>query len=178
MKRLHWFILIFSSVVLLLFVIGFALPERILVETETQIKRNPDAVLDYLADLRNWTEWSQINTDYDASLEIEYSGAPVGVGSVKTWEGENIGGGEIKITRITQMPVLHYMLKPKGTGLLFDCKFEIRAAEGNQASDVRWVVVTDLGMNPVMRYAGFILKGSLKSEIEKDIEKLRTVLEK
>lgn len=178
MKRFQWAILVFSTIVLVIFLLGFALPERILVETETKLEQQPEDVLNFLADLHNWKNWSQISTWYNPELEISYSGAPSGVGAIMTWKGENLGGGEIKITRITQMPVLHYSLKPESSDFLFDCKFEIRKIEGENASNLRWVVVTDLGLNPVMRYAGLALKSSLKNEIENDIQKLKRVLDK
>ncbi|MEX0813539.1 MAG: SRPBCC family protein [Chitinophagales bacterium] len=159
------------------FLIGFTLPERILVESKTEINRSPEDVLDFLDNLRNWEKWSEINAQNDSTLKVEYSGTSAGVGSIMTWERKALGKGSIKITRITQMPVLHYILEPESSNLLFDCKFEIRKTEQPGKSNVRWVVVTDLGLNPVMRYAGILLKSSLKSETEKEIEKLKAVLE-
>lgn len=176
MTRMRWTVLISGALTMIFFLIGFLLPKRVLVETTTEINRSPEKVLDYLADLRNWREWSQINKSIDPSLQIEYKGAEAGVGAIKKWKGDQLGRGEISITRITEMPVLHYKLKPNDSGFYFDAKFEIEKLSEN-TSEVRWVMVADLGINPLMRYAGLALEGSLQPEMETSLKKLKSVLE-
>lgn len=177
MKKHHWLVLIFSGIVLLFFVLGFALPKRILVETEIEVNQDAQTSLNFLADLHNWNKWTQINEENDTSIEFTYSGASSGIGSEKSWTSEKLGAGKLKITNITQMPVLHYILEPNESELLFNCKFEIRQKEDAKVSNIRWVVVTDLGMNPIMRYAGLALERNLKTEMQGEIEKLKEVLE-
>lgn len=177
MKKAQWGILLFSSIILLLFLLGFALPKRILVETELEVNRSNQEILYFLTDLRNWPKWSKINLENDSSLQINYTGATEGIGSVMHWEGDALGKGSMKITNITQMPVLHYVLEPEGAALLFDCKFEIKQELNDVNTHLRWVIVTDLGTNPIMRYAGLILESSLKKDAQVELKKLKEVLE-
>jgi uncharacterized protein YndB with AHSA1/START domain len=86
-------------VVLIGVLLGYAAsqPDTLRVERSIGIAAPPGIIFAYMNDFRRSRDWSPYEQK-DPDMKRELSGAPMGVGAVYAWEGdENVGAGRMEI---------------------------------------------------------------------------------
>ena len=147
LKRLFGFI---AVVALVLVAIAFLLPRQVEVSRTVQITAPPEAVFPHVNSLQKFSEWSPWS-DRDPNMQVTYSGPEMGVGNKMDWTSEdpNVGNGTQIITASTENELVETALDfgPMGSA---NAKFVLAAKDGG--TEVEWGFVSDMGMNPMIRW--------------------------
>ena len=91
-------IVVFVIAVPALFIgIGFGLPTNVHVERSIDINASPGAVFSLVGDLAEFEKWDPW-FDLDPNMTIELSGPILGVGSSRSWSGnDDVGSGVMTV---------------------------------------------------------------------------------
>jgi hypothetical protein len=91
-------LLVLVAIVVVLVIVIALRPNDFRVTRSTTIAASPAAVFPHVNDLHNWAAWSPWEK-FDPNMQRTFVGAPAGVGSKYTWNGNNkIGEGSMTIT--------------------------------------------------------------------------------
>lgn len=161
------------ALIVLLLVIGLALPRHARVDVETRIDAYPATVFALVNDFHRvalWSPWLEA----DPNARIVHSGPTRGVGAMMTWDGAIIGTGTQVIT--ASRPFVHVAttINPGESG---EAKtwFDL---EGNGASTrVTWRFETDYGLNVLGRFFGLAFAGIVRRDYEAGLARLRDLAE-
>ena len=162
-----------SGLVVLLILIGLALPRHARVEVETQIDAHPAAVFALVNDFRRFSLWSPW-FDTDPNARIVYSGPPRGVGATITWDGAIIGTGTQVITESRPFEHIATTINPGESGV---AKYWFDISGDNGSSTVTWSFETDYGLNIVGRYFALVLRGVVRRDYEAGLASLKALAE-
>jgi len=154
--------------VLLLILIGVAMPSRVHIEREQTIDAHPATIFALLNDFRQMEKWSP-KAEQDPNARIEFAGPPRGVGASIAWRGQIIGEGRQFIT--TSKP--------------FDSiTTVVNLSDGNEATvsfalekiddmtRVVWSWERDYGWNLAGRFFGIMLNSIIGEDYEQGLANL------
>jgi hypothetical protein len=86
-----------AAIVIGLLIFATTKPATFRVQRSMNIKGHAGVILSNISDFHRWTLWSPYEK-LDTAMKKTYSGAPVGLGSIYAWEGNNkIGKGRMEI---------------------------------------------------------------------------------
>lgn len=162
-----------GAVIVLLIVIGLALPPGSRVEETTKINASAATVFAQLNDFRRYSLWSPL-VEVDPGVQILYSGARRGVGSTMTWNGAVAGSGTQTITASKPFERVDIVMNRGEPG---EAKTWFDLAEEAGVTTVSWGFETDYGLNIPGRYLAPIFGGIVSREYQAGLERLRELAE-
>lgn len=162
-----------AGLVIVLGLIGLALPRHARVEVTMQINANPATVFALANDFRRvdlWSPWLQA----DPNVRVVHSGPRRGVGATMTWDGAIIGTGTQNITASRPFDHIATVLNPGESG---EARTWFDLDGGNGETTVTWRFETDYGMNVAGRFVGLVYTGVVRRDFEQGLENLRDLAE-
>ena len=159
--------------VILLVLIGFALPREHRVEVTTEIDAHQATVFALVNDFRRFTLWAPW-ADTDPNARFIYSGSSRGAGATVTWDGTVIGSGTQTITESRPFEYVGIVMNPGEPG---EARSWFRLVPGVGTTHVYWGFEADYGMNIVGRYFASMLGGVVARDYEAGLANLKEVAE-
>ena len=175
MKRWKKIILGVLAAVGLFIAVGFLLPARVHIERSTVIQGRPEAVFPLVATLRRWPGWTAWTTNRFPDMTTRFEGAESGVGAVMIAEGKSSGNGTVKITRAEATQGVWYELDFEHGTQLFQGAVTFEPV--GEALKVSWHLETDLGANPLKRWAGLLLDKLMGGDMTTGLANLKQQVE-
>ncbi|MFT5290431.1 MAG: hypothetical protein ACI8QS_001229 [Planctomycetota bacterium] len=168
------FLIGFLVLILALAAISFALPGSYEVQRSIVIAADAQRIQAPLSDLTTWPEWSAWSRERDASAEWSFSG-DVGEGQEWKWEGEELGKGRLRLTKVIPGEGILYQIAfidpdMQGTG-------HISIETSGESCTVTWTSRGELGRNPLNRLFGVFLDGILGPDLETGLAGIKRVAE-
>ena len=162
-----------GAFLLLLIIIGFALPRTHQIEVTKEIDAHPATVFALVNDFRRaslWAPWA----DVDPNARFLYSGAIRGTGAIVTWDGSIIGSGNQMIVESRPFEYVGIALSPGEPG---EAKswFDLRPGIGTTI--VTWGFEADYGINIVGRYFASMLGGIVVRDYQIGLDSLKELAE-
>jgi effector-binding domain-containing protein len=162
-----------AGAIVLLIIVGLALPRHARVEVTTSIDAHPATVFALINDFRRVSLWSpRLNTDPNA--RIVYSGPVRGVGATMTWDGAIIGTGTQVIKESRPFEFIDTATNPGESGE-YHAWFDLEGRDGT--TTVTWGYEADQGYNVVARYFSLVLAGVVQRDYELGLTKLKDLAE-
>jgi uncharacterized protein YndB with AHSA1/START domain len=170
-------ILIALAVIVIVLIVIVALqPSEYRVARSTKISAPPAAVFAQVNDFRKWAAWNPWGK-IDPAMKQNYEGAPVGVGAIYVWAGNNeVGEGRMTVTESRPSELIRIKLeffKPFAGNSLADFTFK---PEGNQTA-VTWSMT---GQNNFMAKAIHLFMNMDKmigGQFEKGLANIKSIVE-
>ena len=159
--------------VLILVLVGLALPRHASVSATTQIDANPATVFALVNDFHRVALWSPW-VESDPNARIAYSGPGRGAGATMTWDGTIIGTGTQTITDSRPHTYLESVINPGEPGSARSW-FDLEGGNGGTA--VTWTFEVDYGYNLVGRYFALLLTGVVRRDYVKGLINLKDLAE-
>lgn len=160
-----------SIVVLIL--IGFALPQTHRVEVSAEIDAHPATLFALVNDFRRFTLWAPW-TDTDPNVRFIYSGNSRGEGATMTWDGAIIGSGTQTIRESKPYEYVGIIMNPGEPG---EAQSWFRLTPGVGTTIVHWGFRADYGMNLVGRYFASMLGSVVARDYAAGLENLKEFAE-
>ena len=158
-----------GALIVLLVIVGLALPRHTLVEVRTTISAHPATVFALLNDLERTSLWDPL-TDTDPNAKIVYSGPRRGVGATMTWDGSIIGTGMQVITESRPFEYVATTINPGAEG---ESRSWFDVAASNAGTGVAWTFETDYGYNLVGRFIALLIDDVIRRDHEQSLAKLK-----
>ena len=167
-------ILLIGAVIGFFAIVGSLLPRSYKFSSEIEINADQTQIFPQINSLPNWQNWSrQWNPAEIENLEIQYNSKPTGVGAAQNWTDIR-GRGKLWITKSTPNQLISYDMTfgnfPKMTS-------QIELLPSDSTTNVRWSSSGRLPGGPFYGYFGSFFSTQMKSEYEKSLEKLKSVVE-
>jgi effector-binding domain-containing protein len=148
------------GLVVLLVLVGFLLPGKTEVSRSLTVNAPAEYSFEEVNVLPNWQKWSYWNS-LDPTMKVTYGEKVAGEGSSYAWTSKDMGDGKLTITESIPNTSIKadldfmengtakawYTFEPEGEGTKVTMGFN-----------------TEYGMNPMMRWIGFVM---MKSEMNK-----------
>ena len=174
MKILKRIIIWLLVLIALLIGVAYLLPETYHVERTALIKSDKTILFDMVCNFDNWELWTPWSYEDDTTAVDENIGN-CEIGAVHRWDGEEMGKGEMKITKLVPLKYLEWELGFEGysqkmtISMTFDKDGEYRV--------VKWAAKGDLGYNPLYRYYGLMIDSKLGGDLELGLQQLKELCE-
>ena len=95
MRALKITVIVLLCTVAVVLIIAFFLPKEVIVSQSEYINAKPSVVFRQVNSMQNYTNWSPF--EEDSTMVSMYEGPEMGVGSIRTWDGEKSGKGSLEI---------------------------------------------------------------------------------
>ena len=161
------------AVIVLLILVGLALPRTSRVEVQTEIDANAATVFAQLNDFRRFSLWAPL-TDIDPNVRILYSGKRRGVGSTITWNGPLAGSGTQTITASRPFERVDITMNRGETG---EAHTWFTLAQDDGGTSVTWGFDTDYGLNILGRYLAPVFSRVVAREYRSGLARLKELAE-
>jgi len=162
-----------ASFIVLLIIIGLALPRHARVEVTTSIDTHPPIVFALINDFHRVSLWSPW-LDTDPNARVVYSGPVRGVGATMTWDGAIIGTGTQVIRETRQFEFIETAINPGESGE-HRSWFDLEGQNGT--TTVTWSYEADQGYNVVASYFSLLFSGVVKRDYERGLSRLKELAE-
>jgi hypothetical protein len=162
-----------AAFVVLLLLVGLALPRYARVDVETRIEAHPATVFALVNDFRRYSLWSPW-FDTDPNTRIVYSGPTRGVGATMTWDGAIVGTGTQSITASRPFEHVAATINPGEAG---EARFWFELRGNNGTTTATWSFETDYGFNIVGRYFAGMLGGVVRRDYAAGLARLKDLAE-
>lgn len=159
----------FGGFLLMLLLIGFALPRESRFEISTNIDAADATVYLQIIDPSRMRLWL-----FDADDEARYAfeGPDRGVDAAMAWSG--VSSGKLRIIEATPYTKLIARMNEGEAG---DARLFFRLVEQQATTDVRLEFAHDYGLNIVGRYFGLLATGVLRTEYQQSLARLKDLAE-
>ena len=154
---------------------GMLLSPKFTIMRTVEINAAPSVVYPLIADPKAWTEWSVWNRR-DPSMQMSFSGEPIGAGAGWAWVSKAQGNGRMAFTAAEPNEKIVFTMffddfntESSGTFL-----FE-PAGRGTRVS---WVMNGDAGSNPLMRWFTLASDKIIGADLQAGLENLKAIAEK
>lgn len=161
------------AALLLIILIGFALPRTHSIEVSAEIDAHPATVFALVNDFRRFALWAPW-ADTDPNARFIYSGNTRGTGATLTWDGSIIGSGTQTITESRPFEYVGYTMNPGEAG---EARSWFRLVPGAGTTTAYWGFEADYGMNIVGRYFGSLLGNVVARDYQDGLAKLKELAE-
>ena len=162
-----------GGLIVLLILVGLALPRYARIDVETQIDAHPASVFALVNDFRRvalWTPWQET----DPNARIVHSGPPRGVGATMTWDGAIMGSGTQIITESRAHEYVATSINPGEAGEARTW-FDLSGSGGT--TQITWHFETDYGFNVVGRFFGLVFAGVVRRDNTAGLARLKELAE-
>jgi hypothetical protein len=163
------------GLVTLFLVVAVFLPSRCRLDRDVLVNATPGVILPQIANLKQWPEWTVWNRGSDASLSISYAGPAEGAGAKSSWSGNKAGTGSMTITENNPTNGIKYELTLLNGN--FHASGTISFEPEHDGTRLFWSIDGGLGMNPITRYQGLMLKRKFSQDMELSLQRLKTRVE-
>ena len=163
---------VLASLVLIV-LIGFALPRTHSIEVSTEIDAHPATVFALVNDFRRFALWAPW-ADTDPNARFIYSGNNRGEGATVTWDGAIIGSGTQSIIESRPFEHVEMVMNPGEAG---EARSWFRLAPGVGTTVIHWGFEADYGMNIVGRYFGSMLGSVVARDYQLGLDNLKALAE-
>ncbi len=175
MKRWKKFLLGLLALILVFLIIGFFLPSHCRIEKNLVMNTSPEAVFARVDTLKRWPEWTAWTTNRFPDMKIKFEGPESGVGAMMIAKGKSSGNGMVKITRAESTKGIWYDLDFEHGRQIFQGAIILEPTEtGLKAT---WSLETDMGANPVKRWAGLFLNKLMGGDMARGLANLKKQVE-
>lgn len=162
-----------GGLILLLVIVGLALPQHARVIASHEIDARPATVFALVNDFHRASLWSPwIETDPNA--RILYSGPTHGVGATISWDGLVLGIGSQTITESRPFEHIGTLINAGEPGT---ARSWFDFTDTGTKTVVNWTFEADYGYNLVGRYAALLLKGVIRKDYEHGLSNLGELAE-
>lgn len=162
------------TLILLFIVAGLFLPTHWRVAREVIIAAPPAKIFPYINDLKKWREWT-VWYESNPNMSTEYSARTEGVGATSRWvDGD--GRGALKIMSSNPNSRVDYTVIFDGGAWVLHGSLRVISLD-HERSRVLWHVGGEAGANPAQRYFAVLVRWWVGSDVERSLEKLRSVIE-
>ncbi len=161
------------AVFLAVLLTGLFLPRVAHVELSIEVDAPPSVVFAQADDLRRLERWAALYAD-DPDIRITRSSPARGIGATLIWDGPLAGGGVLEIAERTEHEYVAYRLNPGEPGEAVSWIELERTALGTRISHG---FEHDYGFNLVGRYFGLLWTGVIKRDLERALDRLKSVVE-
>ena len=172
LKRLFLFLL---SLLVILALISFLLPQKQHIERSTSIAASTGDVYSYISNPKSFHQWSPW-AKLDPAMQYQFTGPESGEGTGMRWQSQqaNVGNGSWVITRAEENQSIEMAMDfdDQGTVTSF-----FRLQPAGDTTKITWGFDTDAGMNPVMRWFGLLMDSMVGNEYEKGLATLKKMIE-
>lgn len=158
-----------GALIVLLVLVGLALPRHTHVEVTTTIAAHPATVFALLNDLERMSLWDPL-TDTDPNARVVYSGPRRGVGATMTWDGAIIGTGSQVIVESRPFDYVATAVNPGAEG---ESRSWFDVSAGSDGTHVAWTFETDYGFNLVGRYIALLVDNIIRQDHERSLAELK-----
>jgi len=162
-----------GGTLLLIIIIGFALPQQHRIEETIEIDAHPATIFALVNDFHRFSQWVPW-AKTDPNARFLYSGATRGEGAIMTWDGAVIGSGAQVITESRAYEYVGIAMNPGEDGEARSW-FDVTRGIGN--TQVKWGFETDHGMNIVGRYFAAMLGGIVARDYHDGLVQLKQLAE-
>jgi len=162
-----------SGLIVLLIIIGLALPQRIQVVASIEVDAPLATVFAQVNDFRRaslWSPWFET----DPNARIVYSGPERGVGATITWDGVIVGQGTQVIIESNPYEYIATTINLGGPG---EAKSWFDFVDSGRSTYLDWTFEADYGYNIVGRYAALLLKDIMRRDYEHGLGSLKNIAE-
>lgn len=157
----------------LFFLVGLSLPASTQMERSVVIAAPVGEVYPHVADLRRWHDWSAWHK-LEPDATWTYSEPASGKGAWYSWEGEQLGAGEMRVVEAVPNERIEAEMTFEGQGGA-DADFTFEALSPT-STEVTWSFDTEHGSVPE-RYFGLLLDRMLGPDYETGLANLKAVAE-
>lgn len=161
-----------AGLIVLLLLIGFALPAKLDISKSVSINAAAPAVFEEINNLERWETWQYWNT-LDPDMKITYGERKEGTGASYTWTGPKLGDGSLAITE--SIP---------DKSIAIEMKFSDNPASGlytlereGEGTKLNFNFSNDAGMNPIGHWINVFMKGEIEKSFDHAGEKIKTIAE-
>ena len=165
-QRLLYFI---CGLIVLLIIIGLALPQRARVIASIEIDAPLATVFALANDFHRaslWLPWIET----DPNVRIVYSGPDRGVGATITWDGLVVGTGTQVITDSNPFAHIATTINPGGPG---EAKSWFDFVDTGRSTYLDWSFEVDYGYNIVGRFAALLLTDIIRRDYKRGLASLK-----
>lgn len=165
-----------ATIVILLVVIAFILPQHIHVERDIVIAAEPEEVYAQVNNPKSfnlWSPWAKL----DPNTQYTYTGPESGTGASMSWASENpnVGSGSWTITDAVDNESIKMDLDFGSQG---DATSTFDLVPANSGTRITWGFDMDAGFNPMNRWFGLMMDDWIGAEYEKGLAALKALVEK
>lgn len=161
------------AAVVLLVVIGLALPRTHRVEATIEIDAHQATVFALVNDFRRFALWAPWG-DVDPNARFIHSGSQRGEGAMLTWDGAVIGSGVQLIEESRPYEYVGIVMNPGEPGA---ARSWFRLAPGTGTTIVHWGFEADYGLNIVGRYFASMLGSVVARDYQTGLAALKELAE-
>ena len=161
------------AALLLLIVVGLALPRTHHAEVAAEIDAHPATVFALLNDFRRYALWSPL-LETDPNVRVRYSGTERGVGATMSWDGTIVGSGTQTIVESTPYEQISILINAGEPG---EARSRFDIVPGTGTTIVTWGFDRDYGINLIGRYFAPILGGVVARDFAGGLANLKELAE-
>ena len=162
-----------GAFLVLLIIIGFALPRTHQIEVKAEIDAHPATVFTLVNDFRRFSIWSSW-AKTDPNAQFLYSGPNRGEGATMTWDGAIIGTGNQIIAESHPYERVEIVINPDEPGAA-ESWFHLQPGVG--ITTIVWGFKADYGLNIVGRYFASMLGGVVARDYAEGLASLKELAE-
>lgn len=153
---------------------GFLMPKNVTVQRSAEIKAPADKIYPLINDPKEWKRWGAWYLR-DPQMQLEYAGAPTGVGAKWSWRSQTQGNGSMEVTEATPNQNMTYTLTFPDYNMQSRGQFTFTPK--GDATEVTWRMDSDLGSNPINRWFGTMLDKMVGPDFEAGLANLKKIAE-
>ncbi len=162
-----------GALVVLLILIGFALPRSHSIAVTEEINAHPATVFALVNDFRRFALWAPL-AETDPNVRILYSGDPRGTGATMTWQGTIVGSGTQTIVDSRPFEHVRVVMNPGEPG---EASTWFDLVPGTGTTTVVWAFERDHGFNLVGRYFAPMLGSVVARDYRRGLRNLKELAE-
>jgi uncharacterized protein YndB with AHSA1/START domain len=164
-----------AVLIVLLAVIGFALPKTFHIERSQVIAAPAEKIYPLIADPHNWPKWGIWN-QRDPNMKMDFSGSPSGAGAKWSWQSKSEGNGQMEFTAAEPDRQISYRLIFADFGMVSGGALKL-APEGT-GTRITWTNEGEFGGNPFNRYFGLMMDKMVGKDFDGGLNNLKQLAEK
>ena len=175
MKILKRILISLLSLLVLIIVLAYLMPNHYGVIRSIQIQASPDKIYPLIASPKEWKKWSVWN-QRDPKMEILFSGPETGAGASWDWKSESQGNGGMKLTKVAENQVINYELHFEDMGK--PSKGALTLEPEGTSTKVTWSMVGSSEGNFMMKLFAPFMDKMVGPDFEDGLKNLKAVAEK
>src|SRR5688572_29633154 len=161
------------GVIVVLLIIGFVLPGKMELSQSITVNAPAGYVFEEINNLENNPKWSYWNNLYK-DMKVSYGNIKAGAGAISEWDGEESGKGKMTITESIPDKSIKMDLDFMEQGTAQSWYTFAPDGEGTKISTG---FTSDMGMNPIGRWMGVIMKPEMEKAFDYNLNKLKEIAE-
>jgi len=162
------------GLIALLLLVGFLLPGKVELSRSITVNAPAEYSFDEVNTLENWQKWSYWNS-LDPTMKLTYGEKKSGQGGSYSWESENMGNGKLTITESIPYNTIKADLDFMEAGT---AKAWYAFEPEGEATKVTMGFTSEYGMNPIVRWFGFLMMESeMNKAFDYNLQKIKELAE-